>query len=769
MSGPVIAPATTSNAGVTSFVGRRRELAEAKARMQESRLVTLTGPGGVGKTRLAAEVGHRSRKAFRDGVWTVELASLDDASGVASAVGTALALPDQSNRASLDRLTGYLQDKQLLLVLDNCEHLLEPLAELAARLLRAAPGLRVLATSREPLGIAGEYICVIPPLSVPSTEDGGGQQPLEHFESVQLLLDRARGVVPDFAVTEDNRAAIVQLCSTLDGMPLAIELAATRLRTLSVTQLVERLDQRFQLLTGGDRTALPRQQTLRALIDWSYELCTTAEKLLWKRLSVFPGSFDLHAVEEVCIFGDLEHELAVDVLDHLVAKSIVLTERSGEGVRYRLLMTIREYGAQLLEDSGRYVELRRRHRDHYLRRADDMVRRWCGPGQAASLQDCLRDHPNLLSALEWSVQTPGEHRPGARLAAALRYHWIAGGFLSDGRYWLDRILRQMQGASPERGTALWVAAWVCLIQGDRDAAAQYLRECEHVADVLQDPALQAHARHWSALHSLFSGDLPQAIQLFHDALEIFRQRGDTASELTALFQLAMAQRFDGAPREALATCDVALQLSISHGELWTRAYSLWVTGLCHWNLGQKDQAKSAATQALELQRDFRDGICTALTIELMSWIAVSNSSFANAKKLADAAASVWHGLGTSIEAFGPHIHAESVAAAKQTAAGLGRSSPKRPAQPASISKEEAIAAALGVAASRKAPEAKSSPLTKKESEIAALIAQGMTNRSMAEALVVSPRTVDGHVERILAKLQFTSRAQIAAWVANNSA
>lgn len=755
------------HAVITSFVGRRRELAMVKKAMTESRLVTLTGPGGVGKTRIAYELAERSRRAFRDGSWVVELATVDDESGLASIVISSLAVADQSNRAPASKLVHHVRERQMLIVLDNCEHLLAPVAKLVDTMLAESPGLRILATSREPLGIAGEHICTIPPLTVPPVRAGLTPERIDQYEAVRLLVDRARAIVPDFTVTQRNSDAVVQLCNRLDGIPLAIELAATRLRALSLTQVVQRLDRRFRLLTGGSRVAVPRQQTLRALIDWSYELCTESEKLLWARLSVFTGSLDLDAAEQVCGFGELQPEDVVDILDRLVAKSILVIDHDAELVGYRMLMTVREYGAELLENAGEYATVRRRHRNHYLRKAIHTVERWCGPGQAAALAALRRDHSNLMSALEWSVTTAGELDHGAELAAFLRYHWIAGGFLGDGRRWLEQILTAMEPSSPRRGEALWVAAWVALIQGDRDPAARWLAEGEKLARENQDDRLAAHVAQWTAIHRLFSGVLPGAIALFEQSIAGHVACGDRASELTALFQLAMAQTYAGRHHDALSTCAHALSLSGEHGERWTHAYSLWISGVARWHLGDLDGAQQDARGALLLQREFKDGICTALTIELSSWVALSRSNYERAAELFGAATAVWTALGTTVQAFGPHIHRDSVESTDEITKALGRRRfAELSTRHAQLDKDEAIDLTLEAGRTSRGRPAKS-PLTKREREIAALIAQGMSNRAVAESLVISPRTVDGHVERILAKLDFTSRAQIAAWVATS--
>jgi predicted ATPase len=593
-------PMGDSRAALTSFIGRRRELSEVKSRMADSRLVTLTGPGGVGKTRLALEVADRSRRGLRDGVWSVDLASLEDESSLAQVVASALLLPDQSNRDPNEKLRDYVRDRQMLIVLDNCEHLLRACASLAESLLGEAPGLRILATSREPLGIGGEQLCAVPPLTAPPANESHSANAISHYEAVSLLVDRARNVVPDFSITEENAEAIVQLCDRLDGIPLAIELAATRLRSLSVTQIVERLDKRFSLLAGGNRWAMPRQQTLRALIDWSFDLCTKDEQVLWARLSVFPGSFDLDAVEQTCGFGPLDQDRIIDLLDRLVAKSILLTERTGESVRYRQLMTVREYGSELLDTSGELLELKSRHRDHYLTKAGVMVDRWCGPGQATALARMKADHASLLSALEWSAGSPSQIGAAAELASLLRYHWVAGGFLSDGRRWLEQILSGPLESSVQRGNALWVAAWIALMQGDRDAARRHLAECEAVAAELQDPRLSAHTTQWSGILRLFSGETQAAIDLFGKCIATHADFGNTASVLTGLFQLAMAQTYNGDLEDALQTCDRAIRLSEENGEQWNRSYSWWITGLCRWHLGDLAAARKAAVEALAL-------------------------------------------------------------------------------------------------------------------------------------------------------------------------
>lgn len=752
---------------MTSFIGREQSLRETRAMLGDARLVTVTGPGGIGKTRLARELVRRVERAFPDGVAVVELATLEDGREIAPAVASALTVPDQSTRTATEQIVRHLAGRRTLLLVDNCEHVLEATADLLAVLLDAVEGLFVVATSREPLGLSGERIHDLGPMDLPTPGHGDDPTSVDSAETVRLMVDRARALVPGFEVNDDNREAVVQLCERLDGMPLAIELATARFRSLSVQQVLSRLDERFTLLTGGHRGDIPHHRTLWALVGWSHDLCTPAERTLWARSSVFPGSFDLDAVEAVCADEDLRSGDILDVLDRLVAKSIVTAEPVGTTMRYHLLVTMREFGAQQLGEGGERATIKRRHRDHYLDRAATMVRDWCGPHQSEALADMRGDHPNVIAALEWSVATSGQTRQGARLASLLRYHWIAGGRLSDGRRWLERILDLEDGITPERGDALWVAAWVCLIQGDRERGEALLEECRAVARSLEDEVLMAHVDHWTGLWQTFSGRTAAAIASYRSAVTVFEQHGLDASTGTALFQLGMAQTYEGDHVAALETCARVLDLSEQRGEQWCRAYALWVTSVCQWHLGDPAASARAGTGALELQRAFQDGICIALTIDLLSWLAHDRGAMERSAELAGAAGSVWAQIGTSIEAFGPRIHEESRLVTAAVDRRLGAEARRLRSATSGMTRLEAVELALGV---HPAPVAASAPhpLTRREVEVATLIADGLTSKAIADRLVISPRTVDGHVERIFSKLDVTSRSQIAAWAAEHS-
>jgi predicted ATPase/DNA-binding CsgD family transcriptional regulator len=759
---------------LTSFIGRRQTVDALVAALRASRLVTVTGPGGVGKTRTATAVAI----ALPEGALLVELASVTDATQVGPAVATALNVADQSNRDAVDRVIDHLRGRATLLVLDNCEHLLDSAARLVVRLLDALPDLRILATSREPLGIPGEQVHLLAPLDVPDEQEAKRSGPLEHVASVRLLVDRARRVLPDFTVTRENREAVVNLCRRLDGLPLAIELAAVRLRSLSVSQVVERLDRSFHLLAGTDRVATARHRSLRALIDWSHDLCGPAERLLWARLAIFPAPVDLETIEAVCGFRELADDRLLDALDGLVGKSVVVAQRQGERLRYRQFVTLREYGWELLAGSGEATLLHRRHRDHFVRRAAASVERWCGPDQADDLAQLREDHPNLLAALAWSADTPGEAAEGARLAVLLRYHWIAGGFLTYGRRWLERLISQLDEDRTERGDALWVSAWIALMQGDRGVARTYLRDCARIADLLEDRALNGQIAHWTALLNLFEGDLDAAITLFNRALEIHRSVGDTGSEFAAAFQLAMAQTYAEQPDDALRTAAWVIERTEAAGELWNRGYAYWVAAINHLHLGDLREARRSISATMTIERDFRDGLCTALSVEVCSWIAASSGQPAKAATLAGVGAAVWHRLGTSLTAFGPHASSEGRTHAARVDSDIGAARATAiKAGYADVSLPEAVALglelmggndpALGFAPASP-PSPPDSPLTSREQQIASLIARGMSNKAIAGELTISPRTVDGHVERMLRKLDFTSRTQIASWVTSTT-
>jgi predicted ATPase/DNA-binding CsgD family transcriptional regulator len=761
-------PAGNLPADLTSFIGRRREIAEVRRQLSASRLVTLTGVGGVGKTRVALQVAGQSTKAFRDGVWLVELAALEDGSLLTQTVAAALGMRDQSAREPQQQLFRYLGERELMIVLDNCEHLVDACSSFVDGLLRVALGVHVLATSREPLGIGGEHIITLAPLSVPDSENAVPAEALTRYEAVSLFVERAAAVQPGFCVTAENQSAVARICTRLDGLPLAIELSAARLRSLSAEQVADRLEGRFRLLTGGNRAALPRQQTLRALIDWSHELCSEQERLLWSRLSVFAGGFDLTAAEAVCAGEQLPVDAILDLVDHLVLKSVLLAEEHHGAKRYRLLDTIRQYGRERLAERGGDARLRLRHRDFHLRLAERSVVEWCGPRQVAWLTRLRSEHANLRSALDHCMSDAAEAQVGLRFVAALRFHWVMGGFLSEGRHWVDQALQLGSDPTPDRARALWVAAWIALLQGDLSAATAWLAESRALEEQLDDPGVRAAVDQFSGLTALFRGDAAGALPLLESAIEGHEQAGDPSAVILSLYHLAVTSSLLGDSDRVKVACDRAIRVSEAHGERWGRSYVLWALALDRWLQGDLAPAQSLARESLAIKAEFNDLVGAALSIELLAWAAASRGRFEHAARSLGAAGALWHALGTSISAFGPQrarFHEESEG---RILRGLSeRAFRTAVAEGSRFTVEQAIAYALDDRSSPAivAAAGRDEPLTRRQLEIAGLVAEGMSNRQIAARLVVSLRTVDGHVEQILARMGFTRRAQIAAWIA----
>ncbi len=467
---------------LTNFVGRGAQMTDLEKLLVDNRLVTLTGAGGAGKTRLAVEIAARIAAEFRDSVWYVDLAPITHPGVVPVAVARALGLPDQPGRSTMDTLLRFVRDRQMLVVLDNCEHLLDASAELVVALLGAAPGLTVLATSREPIGVAGEVSWRVPSLSLAD-------------EAIELFIDRARRARPDFTITDDNATTVAEICRRLDGMPLAIELAAARVRALSLAEILEGLHDRFRLLTGGARTAVRRQQTLRASVDWSHALLTEPERVLFRRLAVFLGGFDLDAAQAVAGGGDVERFQVLDLLTLLVDKSLVVADDSGGRTRYRLLETVRQYAAEKLGESGEADAVRSRHRDHYTAMAA-LLDAPAGTDHEQRLEQAENEIDNLRAAFGWSREN-ADAELALALASSLQPLWIARGRIREGLAWFDAALadldaRQLEVAPAVRARALADKAVLVTFGGGAESM-DLAHEALAIARDVDDPALLARA------------------------------------------------------------------------------------------------------------------------------------------------------------------------------------------------------------------------------------------------------------------------------------
>ncbi|MBA3505009.1 MAG: tetratricopeptide repeat protein, partial [Betaproteobacteria bacterium] len=527
---------------LTSFIGREHDLSEIKRLLRNTRLLTLLGVGGLGKTRLSLQVAAEVMDRYPDGVWFVELAGLRDERLVAQAVASVLGVKEEPGRPVVEALVKYVKDRQLLLILDNCEHLVHCCAELAKELLRSGSRLRILASSREHLHVAGETTYALPALAVPDPRQTNTVAALTQYEAVHLFVDRASAGQPDFRLTEQNAVAVAGVCHRLDGIPLALELAAARVRTMSVDNIAARLSDRFRLLTGGDRTALPRQQTLRASIDWSYELLAESERALLRRLAVFAGGWTLDAVEAVGAGGDLDANDVLDLLTHLVEKSLVVAEAEGE--RYRLLETVRLYAQERLNESGEGDATRTRHLAYYLAFAERARPELMGPKQGWWLARLDLERENILAAHVWCDRAEDGAERGLRLVYLAKPYWLNRGLLGLGQRVTVEALARL--GADERSLArcrgLSDAGQLSYFMGRYAEAKEYLEESLAIAREIGDKKRVAAVLQPLGMASLGQGDLAAALVHLREALALAQELGNTREFAAALNALAQLHR-----------------------------------------------------------------------------------------------------------------------------------------------------------------------------------------------------------------------------------
>ncbi|WP_405917611.1 ATP-binding protein [Streptomyces sp. NBC_00728] len=613
-----------------AFVGRSTELAGLAEALETVRLVTVTGMGGIGKTRFAAHAAVRAD--VRDGVWRVDLSAVHDPELVEYAVVEALGLTDHTAKPPRQVLLDHVAERRLLLVLDGFEHLVDVTASLVGELLRRAPGLRVLAVGRRPLDIGGERLFPLAPLA--------------GAEAVELFADRAAARVPGFALDEGNRSDVEELCRRLDGIPLAVELAAGRLSALSPAQLLARLEDRFRLLTGGARDTPPRHQTLRTAIGWSHELCTPGERLLWSRLSVFAGQFDLEAAEYVCSGEGLHADDVLDVLGELLAQSVLSREETSAGVRYRMLDTVRAYGADWLEATGDAERLRRRHRDWYMGLATWCELDWFSPRQGEVAARVETELPNLRCALEYSLTEPDDAHLGQYLAGALWFYWVGCGRLSEGRHWLERSVELDGDRDQSRLKALWVLGYVAVLQGDSVPALSALQECREEAERSGNAVAVAYAEHRTGCLALVTDDMARAEALLRSALDRYHEIGELNSNvLMGQVELAMALAFQGDMPGAVKLCEDVRRVCEDHGERWALAYALYVLAYQAQVEGDQARARDLLEQGLGIAHTFHDLLGAVLAVELLALVTAVEGDPAEAALLQGAASRMWRSVG----------------------------------------------------------------------------------------------------------------------------
>jgi predicted ATPase len=591
---------------VSTFIGRERELSDAGRILSWARLLTLTGPGGVGKTRLALELAASLRGDYADGAWLVELAPLGDAALIPEALASSLGVREERGRSAAETVRGYLATRRALIVLDNCEHLVSASAALSASLLRHCPRVTILATSREALGIEGEVRYAVAPLGLPEPDVPPDPGHLAGFEAVRLFVDRARTADPSFSLTTDNATAVAKICVQLDGIPLALELAAVRIHGLSAEELAARLDDRFRMLARGTRTALPRQQTLRALLDWSHDLLSPDEQRLFAHLSVFCCGSTLEAVEAVCGDDVVGPDGVLDLLTALVEKSLVAREPDSSGSRYRMLETIRQYAAERLEESGRADAVRDRHRDHYLALVESAVPNLEGPNEVATLDLLAREHDNLRTAIARVIEQ-GDAERALAFAVPLARFWRVRGFLDEGSRQMAALLEVDPDPAPTgaRATALHGAGWL-----ERDRA-EYTAARRH----------------------------------FANSLGMARAVGDRLCEAWSLVDLGFLDRYEGNYEGARGRLEEAVAVARAADEGVPLAAALGNLGLVERDLGRYDEARALLEESLAMARALGDRLGIAWPLSNLGLIATYRDDHARAHVLLEEALVLWRELG----------------------------------------------------------------------------------------------------------------------------
>lgn len=807
---------------LTSFIGRDREITEIKELLERTMLLTLTGVGGSGKTRLALQVAADVVDHYPDGVWWVPLAPLSEPSLIPQAVASATGIREQRGRPLMDVLLGYLGPKTLLLALDNVEHMLAGAADFIDALLRRCSGVRILVTSREPLKTAGEHAYPVPPLPVPSPGIPLPITSLAQADVVRLFLDRATAARPSFALNAQNAAAVIQICRRVDGIPLAVELAAARVKVLSAQQIAARLDDQFRLLTSGSTTALPRHQTLLAAMDWSHDLLTEPERTLFRRLAVFAGSFSLEAAEIIPSGAGLENVTILDLLTRLVERSLVAAEEEGEETRFRLLEPVRQYALRKGLEAREDTDVRARHRDFFLALAERGHSGLAGPERLVWRDRIETDHDNIRAAIRWSIDIQ-DLEPAARLCASMARFWAARGFLNEGWTALQEVQQHETRVSPRtRGrllTGIGLLAFeigehgqaeiteqalslfrqlqdrpeteICarllgmveLERGHYERAAPLLEEAATLAREREDPLAEAEALRQRGYLAAKQGDYALATQLLEKSLVAVRSAGLRRSIGFALGHLAQTYHYMGQTDRAVTMLKEALDhlQAVEHGT--GIAYFLNLLGLALLQQGDHAGAAGAYRRSLTSSHEtgYRWGIAQSL-IGFGAMSAAKGDAQMAVRLLAAADAlltKIDYAIPAAEQAYFRHL-------VENLRRSMGENDFTRAWHEGGLATiEEAIESALMVwqdqghavgaaepsapmvgshRAPRTIPTKKSlTALSKREREVVVLVTEGRTNREIAEILGIAEKTANAHIQNILNKLGFTSRAQIAAW------
>lgn len=769
-------PAHNLPAHLTSFIGRERELAEIERLLFSTRLLTLRGAGGVGKTRLALEAARRALERFPDGVWLVDLAPLADPSLVASITALAVGLREDPSRPLSARLAEHLRSRTALLALDNCEHLVGACAELIEHLLQSCPSVRVLATSREALNLPGEAVWPVPPLSLPTLATAA--QDARRYEGVRLFAERARAVSPLFAVDDKNVPAVVAICRRLDGIPLALELAATWIRLLSPEEIAARLGDRFRLLAAGVRMGDPRHRTLRALVDWSYDLLSERERLLLRRLSVFAGGWTLEAAEAICSGGGIERSSVLTLLAALVDKSLVFVSGSEVETRYGLLETLRQYAAEKLQESGEAPGLWKRHLVWFRELAERLDPQLQGPEHAILSGRLEAELGNVRAGLEWAKAEPGALEEGLRLSGELMRFWWYRGHPVEAWQWLSLFLALAPATArgPERSRSLLEARAVALTAAEFMAARRSdpdtsrtlgeealalwreLGDRGRIAYVLRELGQAAHA----------VNELDRASALLEESLALARELESRTLTYAALYVLGLVAQKRREYERARALYEESLSLAREQGDPRRVSQLLIDLGDLDLDQGRHAIARVHLRESLAVSRRAGLRVGFAPAFDLLARLDAMESRLDRALRLAGAAAAAANALGANEQPY-TRCRAETEPYLEAARQALGAIAAAAWAEGEAMSLDQALAYVREDERLETPPfhppRPATSGLTAREREVAALVAHGYSNPEIAEQLVIARGTVKRHVENILTKLALSSRAEIAGWAA----
>jgi predicted ATPase/DNA-binding CsgD family transcriptional regulator len=754
---------------LSSFVGREREVAEVERLVgqEEARLVTLSGPGGAGKTRLALAVAQEAVEGFEEGAWWVTLASLSDPDLVTQATASALGMREAPGRALGEALVEHLAAKDLLLVLDNCEHLIEACAALADTLLRACPRLTILATSREALGLAGEASWEVPPLSSPADpEQLPSLEELGRYEAVRLFVERAKAT-SGFVLSVENAPAVARLCRRLEGIPLAVELAAARTKVLSAGQILGRLEDSLGLLVGRDRTAPTRQRTLRGTLDWSYELLSEQERDLFGRLSVFAGGWALEAAEAVGAGEYAGEEDVLDLLSGLVDKSLVVVAEAGGGdeeVRYRMLEPVRQYGLEMLEESAEAGETRNRHAAWFLALAQEAEPHLKGRKQVAWLERLEREHDNLRAAMRRLLEEGEVERP-VRLAWALWLFWYLHGHQDEGYRYAGELLDKIDALPPVvRSKVLIVRGNMSYGRESIEGTKQLFEEAAALSRQMENGVDLAIALAGVGVTDMQQGDMQRASTIFEEVLMLYRELADKWGESYALVHLGMAPLSRGDHAGATRYFEEALAISREIGYRLSGYISLYSLALASHVRGDHEQAAKLYVEGLELAVEAGDKANAAYCLEGLAGLIAARDEPELATRLFGASEALLEAVGAPL-----YAHAQDRALYDSAVRTLQSRSNEKAfealwAEGRAMTLEQAVEHALAggeeESASSSVAPAPSYPggLSSREAEVLKFVAKGLTNAQVAKELFISPRTVNSHLNSIYAKLEVGSRA-----------